>query len=455
MPPDPDLRPPAGPGVGDAARQEDAPRSRTRRSWPRRNTPEQVRERQSRLRSLPHWDAGHDHVWEWPRPPGEYAGVLEALTAHVVLPVSVVGPLPVTLGRYHVDETDGRLVEDGRETDEVYVPLAHSEGGLSASMQRGVVAAQESGGVRAYVLHDRMTRDSCYQFRTSEEAVRFSRWVTVRAAAMREWLRDPGNPLHEERVGGVPRLSRHARLWEVDTHVLGAACHVLYRFTTGDACGPNMITRNSYALNQSFVSPRFSAETGIEPVRILLEANMGGDKKPSAQYFVSGGHGKTVLAEVTVPHRTLRRVLRTTAADLVALEHIGLHGSHASDMQSVAFTPASAVAAVFAATGQDLGMVGTSSMAHDVLEPVPDGVHLAVRFPGLEVGTVGGGTGMPHARAFLSLLRCTEPGGAYRLAQLTAAAALCLELSASASAASRGSENFAMAHLAQSGRGSR
>ena len=33
-------------------------------------------------------------------------------------------------------------------------------------------------------------------------------------------------------------------------------------------------------------------------------------------------------------------------------------------MQSVAFTPASAIAAIFAATGQDLGMVGTSSMAH-------------------------------------------------------------------------------------------
>ena len=128
------------------------------------------------------------------------------------------------------------------------------------------------------------------------------------------------------------------------------------------------------------------------------------------------------------------------------------HGGHASGMQSVAFTPASAVAAIFAATGQDLGMVGTSSMAHDVLEQADDGVHVAMRSPGLEVGTVGGGTGMPHARAYLSLLGCQGPGGAYRLAQLVAAAALCLELSASASASTPGSENFAMAHLQQSGR---
>ena len=446
MPPDPDLRPQPGPGV--------APPGGPRRwSWPRKNTPDQVRDRQRRLQALPHWDSSHDFVWEWPRPPAEYAELLEALTAHVVLPVSVVGPLRLELGSYHVDETDGRLVEDGRETEEVYVPLAHTEGGLSASMQRGIAAALEGGGVRTYVVHDRMTRDSCLLFRTTEEALALSRWVLEHTPEMRGWLHDPDNPLHGELVGGVPRLSRHARLWEVDTQVLGTSCHLLYRYTTGDACGPNMITRNTFALNHEFVLPRFRAATGIEPARVLLEANMGGDKKPSAQYFIAGGHGKTVLAEVFVSERTLRRVLRTTGEDMVALEHLGVHGSHASDMQSAAFTPASAVAAIFAATGQDLGMVGTSSMAHDVLEPVPGGVHLKVRFPGLEVGTVGGGTGMPHAKAFLSLLGCAGTGGSYRLAQIIAGAALCLELSASAAASTTGSADFAIAHLTRGGRG--
>jgi hydroxymethylglutaryl-CoA reductase (NADPH) len=122
-------------------------------------------------------------------------------------------------------------------------------------------------------------------------------------------------------------------------------------------------------------------------------------------------------------------------------------------MQSVAFTPASAIAAMFATTGQDLGMVATSSMAQDVLDcPASGGVHVSMRFPGLEVGTVGGGTGLPHAQAYLSLLGCQGSGSAYRLAQIIAAAALCLELSASASAASPGSENFAMAHWQSSGR---
>ena len=103
-------------------------------------------------------------------------------------------------------------------------------------------------------------------------------------------------------------------------------------------------------------------------------------------------------------------------------------------------------------TGQDLGMVGTSSMAHEVLEPVDDGVHLSIRLSSLEVGTVGGGTVLPYARAYLSLMRCSGPGSAYRLAQIVAAATLCLDLSTSAAMASAGSENFATAHLKQSGR---
>jgi hydroxymethylglutaryl-CoA reductase (NADPH) len=442
---EPDLRPQAGASLNGSRR-------RRRAAWPRKNTPEQIRRRQDALRDLSYWDPANDFIFDWPRPATELAGVVEALTAHVVLPVSVVGPLRLNLGTYHVDPTDGHLVEDARITDEVYVPLAHTEGGLSASMQRGIAAVLDGGALQTFVLQDRMTRDSCFLFGTTEEAVRCAGWIAANVQAMRTWLHDSDNPLYHAQLAGVARLSRHARLWEVDTHVLGPACHVLYRFTTGEACGPNMITRNSFALNHDFVLPNLKAATGLEPGRVLLEANMGGDKKPSAQYFVGGGHGKTVVAGVSVREETLRRILRTTSRDLQALEHLGLHGSHASGMQSVAFTPASAIAAIFATTGQDLGMVGTSSMAHDVLEPTDDGVHIAMRLPGLEVGTVGGGTGLPHARAYLSLLGCSGDGSAYRLAQIVAAAALCLELSASASASVRGSENFALAHLQQSGR---
>src|SRR5438067_4123442 len=188
-------------------------------------------------------------------------------------------------------------------------------------------------------------------------------------------------------------------------------CHVLWRWTTGDAVGANMMTRNAYLLNMGFVMER----APVRPERAILEANMGGDKKPSHEYFQSG-HGKTVLAEATLAEDAVRRVLRTTVDDLLELSWAGTHGAVASGMQSVAFTPASAIAAVFAATGQDLGMVGTSSMAHGTGRRAEGGLNCTIRLAGLEVGTVGGGTTLPYARTWLELLGCAGPGEVYLFA---------------------------------------
>src|SRR5436190_1669288 len=363
-----------------------------------------------------------------------YLKAAESVTGVAVVPVSVAD-LRVSVRAYELDE-NGALVETGRAEEDVVVPLAHTEGSLTASLQRGARAAEVSGGFRTYVVADRITRASCFVCRDVGDAVALSRWIEERVPEMREWLR----------ASDLPELSRYAVLREVKTHVVGPMCHVLWRFTTGDAVGPNMMTRNAYALNMAFVLP--NAPVTVE--RSMLEANMGGDKKPSYEFFQSG-HGKTVLAEVTLTDDAIARVLRTTAVDLEALSWAGTHGAVASGMQSVAFTPASAVAAVFAATGQDLGMVGTSSMAHGTGRRVDGGLHASIRFPGLEVGTVGGGTTLPSARDWLESIGCAGAGNVYRFAQIVAAAALSLEISASAAMATAGSENFFRAHHERGG----
>ena len=404
------------------------------RRWPRKNDPQSIELRQEAIRSL----AGDDgEIFRQDLAP--WAKAQEALTGVAVIPVSVIGPLPISLGEYELTEPDGELIERARAADEVYVPLAHTEGGLSASLHRGARAVAESGEFRTYVLRDRMTRASCFVCRSTEEAVQLARGVEGQVGEMRAWL--------AERAAEDPTLSRYARLREVETHVVGPMCHELWAWTTGDACGPNMMTRNSYALNMGFVLER----APVSPERSILEANMGGDKKPSHRYFERGGHGKTVLAECTLSEEAVRRVLRTSVDDLVALAWAGTHGSVASGMQSVAFTPASAVAAVFAATGQDLGMVGTSSMAHGTGYRVDGGLHCAIRLPGLEVGTVGGGTTLPYARSWLSVMGCDGPGKVYRFAQIIAAAALALEISASAAMATAGSREFFRAHHERGG----
>jgi hydroxymethylglutaryl-CoA reductase (NADPH) len=223
-------------------------------------------------------------------------------------------------------------------------------------------------------------------------------------------------------------------------------CHVLWRWTTGDAVGANMMTRNSYVLNMGYVMER----APVRPQRSILEANMGGDKKPSFEYFQSG-HGKTVLAEATLTEDAVRRVLRTKLDDLSELAWAGTHGAIASGMQSVAFTPATAIAALFAATGQDLGMVGTSSMCHGAARRVEGGLQVSLRLPGLEVATIGGGTTLPFAQRWLELLGCAGAGKVYRFAQIVAAATLALEISASAAMATAGSAEFFRAHHERGG----
>jgi hydroxymethylglutaryl-CoA reductase (NADPH) len=397
------------------------------RKWPRKNDAESIKARQEAL-GLDGEVTGLDLE--------PFARAQEMLTGAAVIPVSVVGPLEVELGEYELGEPDGAVVETGRAHDSVFVPLAHTEGGLSASLHRGARAVAESGGFRTYVLADRITRASCFVCGSAAEAIELARWVEGELDAMRDWLQAQDDP----------SLSRFARLREVKTHVVGPMCHVLWRWTTGDAVGANMMTRNAYVLNMGYVMER----APVRPQRSILEANMGGDKKPSFEYFQSG-HGKTVVAEATLTEDAVRRVLRTKLEDLEELAWAGTHGAVASGMQSVAFTPATAVAAIFAATGQDLGMVGTSSMCHGAERRAQDGLQVSLRLPGLEVATIGGGTTLPFARRWLELLGCAGPGKVYRFAQIVAAATLALEISASAAMATAGSAEFFRAHHERGG----
>ena len=390
--------------------------------WPRKNDAASIRARQEAL-ALDGLVTSIDLE--------QFAGAAETVTGVAVIPVSIA-PIGIELGDYELDDA-GAVQETGRSTETVHVPLAHTEGGLTASMTRGAKAA---GTIRTHVLYDRITRASCFVCTSTADAITLARWLDGELEAMRAWLADSNDPF----------VSRHAKLREVTTHVVGPLCHVLWAWTTGDAVGPNMMTRNSYLLNMGYVMER----APLKPESAVLEANMGGDKKPSHQYF-HRGHGKTVIAECILDEESIARVLRTTAKDLETLAWAGTHGAVASGMQSVAFTPASAIAAIFTATGQDIGMVGTSSMAHGTGRRVDGGFECSIRFPGLEVGTVGGGTTLPSAHDWLALMGCAGPGKVYRLAQIVAGAALALEISASAAMASAGSENFFRAHHERGG----
>ena len=237
--------------------------------------------------------------------------------------------------------------------------------------------------------------------------------------------------------------------------MLGPACHVLYRYTTGEACGPNMITRNSFALNTEFVAPRF--EWPKRPASAARAARSQHGRRQEAQ--------RPVLRRWRARQNSAGRSQHPGAdtAERASHDHAATW-SRWSTSACTAAMPATCSrwrsrprrpwrrssprpARTWAWSAPAAWRTTCSNRYADEAASTWRSAS-----PGLEVGTVGGGTGMPHARAFLSLLGCSGPGSAYRLAQIIAAAALCLELSAAASAATPGSENFALTHLASSGR---
>lgn len=383
--------------------------------------------------------------------PSAYALTCEALVGHVSIPVGVVGPLAVQ-HRVYTDDEHGELVDTGEvRAGSFLIPMATHEGGLNASLNRGIKAANKSGGVATWVVKASMTRGSCYVFESTEQAYVFSKWAHANVDGMRGWLEDPENPFRLVMQKGVALLSRHARLKSVRTHILSNTCHVIFEYATGDACGQNMTTRNTYMLHSQFILGRFHADTGITPAHYFLEANTGGDKKSSHLCHILGGHGRTTMAAVVLSPEVIQTSLKCTVEDLLKLREVGSEGGALAGMIGSACNPVNVIAAMFAATGQDLACAGTSSMAMTSFTECPGGVQATLRLAGLEVGTVGGGTGLPHQARYLELMGCHGPGAANRFAQVVTAAALCLEISTSSAMAAAGSMSFYTAHLERGG----
>src|SRR4051795_10306204 len=98
--------------------------------WPRKNDPASIDARRAAM------GVGDGLVTSVDLEP--FASAAESLVGVAVIPVSAV-PVTIELGMYELSD-DGDISETGRETETVHVPLAHTEGGLTASMTRGALA---------------------------------------------------------------------------------------------------------------------------------------------------------------------------------------------------------------------------------------------------------------------------------------------------------------------------
>jgi hypothetical protein len=136
-------------------------------------------------------------------------------------------------------------------------------------------------------------------------------------------------------------------------------------------------------------------------------------------------------------------VLKTSPEALVKGHVTTVLGAQQSGMTGYGVNAANIVAALFVATGQDVACVHESGVSIFSMEQDGDDLLATILLPNLVVGTVGGGTSLPHQRELLTALGCAGEGGTRRFAEIVAGFALALDLSTMAAVVSG---QFAEAH---------
>ncbi len=323
----------------------------------------------------------------------------ENLIGTAQVPMGAVGPLPI----------NGDHVEE-----EVYVPLATTEGALIASVNRGCAALRAAGGATVHAEDVGMTRAPVFRTSGIEETRAFVDWIGE----------------HEEEIRErAETTSRYLELLDLRTHAVGTTVFVRFRFSTGDAMGMNMASLACDQVIQELITPA----TGVDCVS--LSGNYCVDKKPAA-INAQEGRGKRIFAEVELSASVLQESLKTTSADLSEVQYRkNLLGSSAAGSMGLNAHYANMVAAFFVATGQDIAQVAEGALGVTCIEPrSEDSVYVSIFMPDVPLGAVGGGTGLQTQKDALSLMNVSpdsdDPGSAVmRLTEILGATVLAGELS--------------------------
>jgi hydroxymethylglutaryl-CoA reductase (NADPH) len=336
---------------------------------------------------------------------------IENMIGAAQVPMGVAGPIPV----------DGTAA-----ADEHYLPLATSEGALVASVNRGCSAIRAAGDATARVLKNGMTRAPVFRVADVGEAATVAAWTRENV---------------DELAAAAESTTSHGELTDVTPYVVGDSVFLRFRYDTKDAMGMNMATIATEAACEVVTE-----ETPADLV--ALSGNLCTDKKPAAVNAVEG-RGRTVAADVLIPHDQVESRLKTTASAIAeANTRKNLVGSAKAGSLGFNAHAANVVAASFLALGQDIAQVVEGSNAITTVEERDEGLYASVTLASLEVGTVGGGTKLPTQAEALDVVGVRgggDPPGsnADALAEVIAVGALAGELSLLGALAS---DHLASAH---------
>jgi hydroxymethylglutaryl-CoA reductase (NADPH) len=245
----------------------------------------------------------------------------------------------------------------------------------------------------------------------------------VHAAAIARWVQDHVADLRT----AAEVTTSHGKFLGASAYVSGTSVFVRLEFDTKDAMGMNMVT-----IASEKVAELIGDATGARIV--ALSGNMCTDKKPAAINTILG-RGKTVVAGVHLDRDLIRDVFKTEPAAMAEVNYRkNLLGSARAISLGFNAQAANVIAACFIACGQDAAHVVEGSSCITTAEPTEEGLQVAVTLPALQLGTVGGGTGIGTQQECLQLLGVAGSGNppgvhARSFAEILAAGVLAGELS--------------------------
>jgi hydroxymethylglutaryl-CoA reductase (NADPH) len=305
------------------------------------------------------------------------------------------------------------LIRGNLLAGEFHVPLATYETPLWPSVKRGCAATNHAGGIDITLVHDCMTRSIILEAPTAAIAQTCNESIKAMQATL---------------ANKVTQTSRFAQLQDITIHPVANLLYIRFSLTTGDAAGHNMVT-----LAADEIEKTLRAHFPVLKY-VSISGNLCTDKKNSA---VNGllGRGKYLIAECTLPHTLLKRILKTSAK---AMENINIKKNLIGSIVSGGVRTANAhyanmLLAFYLATGQDAANIIEGSQGFTVAEAREEGLYFSTTLPNIIVGSVGNGKELPFVQNNLAQLGCLDekqPGhNARKLAGIAAATVLCGELS--------------------------
>lgn len=320
---------------------------------------------------------------------------IENIIGATQVPLGIAGPLKVR---------DLNL-----DIKDYYIPLATTEGALVASISRGAKAITDSGGATVFVENVGMTRGPVFKIKNLEHARKTKEWIENNSKVLSSITEN---------------TSSHLKLLKTSVTLVGVNLFVRFQYLTEDAMGMNMVTiATSEAVR--VIEQKTKAEC------ISLAGNFDIDKKPAWLNFIEG-RGKKVWAEVVLPKKVIKDILKTTSQKLAEVVYRKNHlGSIMSGSLGFNAHFANIIAAIFIATGQDPAHVVEGSLGVTTAEILENGELLfSIYLPALVVGTVGGGTHLPTQKEALEIMKISS---VLEYSQVVGATVLAGELSLIAS----------------------